>query len=126
MIQKLEELLGPPTEVYQLSQNPLEGSVIRELKIAYFAPSGGTGRVVMATSGGYRSKMRDGRRIEALMILRKEPAGPAFDAVRDLLSTFVLLPEKNGRTLRHGDVVRADLSAFSKMNALLAVPPLPF
>jgi hypothetical protein len=126
MIQQLQQYLGTPAEVFELSQNPVEGSAIGKLKIAYFTPGGGTGRVVFATSGAHRARMNDGRRIEAMMILRKEPAGTAFDAVRNLLSTFVLLPEANGRSLRYGDVIRADLSAFSVMDALILVPPLVF
>jgi hypothetical protein len=126
MIHQLEQYLGPPTELFEFKKNPLESSAIRDLKIAYFAPRGGTGRVVFATSGAFRCRMNDGRRFEAMMILRKEPTGEAFDAVRDLLSTFVLLPEANGRSLRYGDVVRADLSRFSVMDALMVVPPLPF
>ncbi len=120
--------LGTPTELYRMSKNPQKGSAISDLTIAYFAPGGPSSRVVFATVGAYRHRMSDGRRMEALTILRKEPTGAAFEAVRALLSSIVLVPEAYHRTLRHGDILRAReyLAGFSSMDAVLLMPPMPF
>jgi hypothetical protein len=126
MIEQLATFLGAPTETIELSKNPLPRSPIKKLRIGYFAPQGPSSRVVLATSGAHKYRMQNGRRIEAMMVLRKEPAGPAFDAARKLLSTFVLMPEAKRRSIRHGDIIRADLSGFCLMDALLVVPPLLF
>ncbi len=124
----LVEHLGAPDEVFEVSGSPLPNSPVQALNLAYFAPAGPQSPVVFATCGASLYEMNDGRRVEAMMVLRREPQGEAFDAVHRLLASFALFAETNDEVVRVGDVVRAqqELSGFSKMDAILFMPPVPF
>lgn len=123
----LARFLGRPRRVSSLKKGPAAPSKISELAIAQFAPGGPRKPVVFATVGGFEHRMKDGRRIEAMMLFKSEPRASA--AVREILATIVLTPEALGRALRHGDVVNAGsqlalLGATS--SALLLLPPMTF
>jgi hypothetical protein len=124
----LVEHLGPPDEVFEVSGSPIPGSPMQALNLAYFAPAGPHSPVVFATCGAAQYTMKDGRRIEGILILRREPDAEAFDAVHRLLASFALFAEANDQVIRHGDVVHApeELSKFCDMDALLFMPPIPF
>jgi hypothetical protein len=122
------EHLGPPDEVFEVSGSPLPASPVQALNLAYFAPAGPHSPVVFATCGASQYRMKDGRRIEGIVILRREPDGNAFDAVHRMLASFALFAETNDQTIRLGDVVRApeELEKFCGMDAILFMPPIPF
>jgi hypothetical protein len=124
----LVEHLGPPDEVFEVSGSPLPGSPVQALNLAYFAPAGPHSPVVFATCGASQFTMKDGRRVEGILILRKEPTSDEFEAVHRMLASFALFAEANNQVVRHGDVVRApdELSKFCDMDALLFMPPIPF
>ncbi len=124
----LVEHLGAPDEVFEISGSPLPDSPIQAMNLAYFAPAGPSAPVVFATCGACFFEMNDGRRVEAIIILRREPEGTAFDAVHRALASFALFSETNNEAIRYGDVVRAkdELSQFCDMDALLFMPPIPF
>ncbi len=121
----LVEHLGPPQDVYEVSGSPLPGSPIAALNLAYFAPGGPEAPVVFATCGASQFRMNDGRRVEALVILQREPPDAHMEPIRRLLASFALFPEANDEAVRLGDVVRArdELAAFCRMDAILFVPP---
>jgi hypothetical protein len=124
----LVEFLGPPDEVFELTGSPLPGSPVAALNLAYFAPQGPNNPVVFATCGASLFRMQDGRRVEGMVLLRREPAAPAFEAVHKMLAQFALFSESNGTPVRLGDVVRAQdmLRGFCDMDAILFMPPVPF
>jgi hypothetical protein len=124
----LVEHLGPPDEVFEVSGSPIPGSPVQALNLAYFAPAGPHSPVVFATCGASQFTMKDGRRVEGILILRKEPDADAFDAVHRMLASFALFAEANNQVIRQGDVVRApeELSKFCDMDAILFMPPIPF
>lgn len=124
----LVEHLGPPDEVFEVSGSPLPDSPVQSLNLAYFAPAGPHSPVVFATCGASLFQMKDGRRVEAMMVHRREPQAEAFDAVHRLLASFALFAEANDEIVRIGDVVRAptELEGFCKMDAVLFMPPVPF
>lgn len=124
----LVEHLGPPDEVFEVSGSPLPDSPVQALNLAYFAPAGPHSPVVFATCGASLYEMKDGRRIEGIVIMRQEPAGDAFDAVHRMLASFALFAESNDQVIRLGDVVRApeELQQFCSMDAILFMPPIPF
>lgn len=124
----LVEHLGPPDEVFEVSGSPIPDSPVQALNLAYFAPAGPHSPVVFATCGASLYEMKDGRRIEGIVIMRQEPAGDAFDAVHRMLASFALFAESNDQVIRLGDVVRApeELHQFCSMDAILFMPPIPF
>ena len=124
----LVEFLGAPDEVFELSGSPVPGSPMTALNLAYFAPQGPQGPVVFATCGACLAPMADGRRVEGLVLLRKEPTPPVFDAIQRLLAQFALFPETSSAAVQLGDVVRAAemLKPMCAMDAVLFMPPVPF
>ncbi len=124
----LVEHLGPPEEVFEVTGSPLPNSPVQALNLAYFAPQGPAAPVVFASCGASLFQMKDGRRVEALVLLRREPQGDAFEAVHRLLGSFALFPEENDEVIQVGDVVKApeDLTQFCRMDAVLFMPPVPF
>lgn len=124
----LVEHLGPPAEVFEVRGSPIKTSPIQALHLSYFAPGGPEAPVVFSTCGACLFRMNDGRRVEAMMLLRKEPARDAFAAIHRLLSSFAIFAEANNESVRIGDVVRApeDLHKFCGMDAILFLPPVPF
>lgn len=124
----LVEHLGPPQEVFEVRGSPIKTSPIQALHLSYFAPGGPEAPVVFATCGACLFKMNDGRRVEAMMLLRREPSRDAFSAIHRLLSSFAIFAEANNESVRIGDVVRApeDLHKFCQMDAILFLPPVPF
>lgn len=121
--------LGVPQERFELgNSNP--ASAISTLTVDCFLEAKAPGRSVLATVGAYRHRMSDGRRIEALMMLNAStPDRAVLEGVRDLLASFVLIPESQRRSLRYGDVIRAPAllrAAGSGMHALVALPPMAF
>ncbi|MCB9646748.1 MAG: suppressor of fused domain protein [Deltaproteobacteria bacterium] len=124
----LVEYLGPPDEVFELSGSPIPGSPMPALNLAYFAPQGPQNPVVFATCGASLYKMADGRRVEGMVLLRREPEQAAFEAVHKMLAQFALFSEANKTPVRLGDVVRAQdmLRGFCEMDAILFMPPVPF
>lgn len=125
----LDRFLGRPRRVTSLKKGASSSSAITELTFAQFAPGGPRKPVVYATVGGFRHRMSDGRRLEALMVLKSDPRGVGVVAVRELLAAVVLTPEARGRALRHGDVLDAPRSlgpAGSQMTAVLLLPPMTF
>lgn len=126
--QHLVEHLGAPDEVSELTGSPIPGSPVQALNLAYFAPQGPHAPVVFATCGAGLYRMPDGRRVEGLVLLRREPNRDAFGAVHRLLAQFALFSETSGQPVRLGDVVRAPdmLQPFCAMDAVLFIPPVPF
>jgi hypothetical protein len=124
----LVEHLGPPAEVFEVRGSPIKTSPIQALHLSYFAPGGPEAPVVFSTCGACLYKMNDGRRVEAMMLLRREPNRDAFSAIHRLLSSFAIFSEANNEAVRIGDVVRApdDLHKFCGMDAILFLPPVPF
>lgn len=124
----LVEHLGPPQEVFEVRGSPIKSSPIQALHLSYFAPGGPEAPVVFATCGACLFKMKDGRRVEAMMLLRREPSRDAFSSIHRLLSSFAIFSEANNEAVRIGDVVRApeDLHRFCQMDAILFLPPVPF
>lgn len=124
----LVEFLGAPDEVFELSGSPVPGSPMTALNLAYFAPQGPQGPVVFATCGACLAPMADGRRVEGLVLLRKQPSQPVFDAIQRLLAQFALFPETSSAAVQLGDVVRAAemLRPMCAMDAVLFMPPVPF
>jgi hypothetical protein len=124
----LVEHLGRPDEVFEVRGSPLPNSPLQALHLAYFAPGGPDAPVVYATCGACLFKMKDGRRVEGLMLLRKAPDPEAVSAIHRMLSSFAIFAEANSETVRIGDVVRApeNLHRFSHMDAVLFLPPVPF
>ncbi len=118
--------LGAPYEVAELRKNPVSGSPIEMLEIAYFAPGGMQAPVLFATCGLSQSLMENGRRMEGLFMVR--PAPPKPQLVYDLLSAFALYPDKNQVALGIGDVIPGgqELEALCPMDALLVLPPVQF
>jgi hypothetical protein len=124
----LMDHLGPPDEVFEVSGSPLPTSPVQTLNLAYFAPAGPDSPVVYVTCGASLFAMKDGRRVEALTILRREPTPEQADAVHRLLGSFALFAELNDEVVRVGDVVRAEneLAKLSRMDTVLFMPPVPF
>ncbi|MBK6685009.1 MAG: suppressor of fused domain protein [Deltaproteobacteria bacterium] len=124
----LVEHLGQPDEVFEISGSPIPNSPVQSLNLAYFAPGGPHSPVVFATCGASLYRMADGRRVEGLIILRREPNGVGFEGVNKLLGSFALFAESTGQAVRIGDVVRAptELKQFCQMDAVLFLPPVPF
>ena len=124
----LVEHLGPPEEVFEVAGSPNPGSPLQALNLAYFAPKGAQSPVVFATCGASLFRMRDGRRVEALMILNRRPPDHAFEPIRRLLASFALFAEANNEVVQFGDVVRAadELSVLTRMDGVLFVPPFTF
>lgn len=124
----LVEHLGPPDEVFEVSGSPIPGSPMQALNLAYFAPAGPHSPVVFATCGASQYTMSDGRRVEGILIMRREPDSDQFEAVHRMLASFALFPESNNQVIRHGDVVHAtdELRKFCDMDAILFMPPIPF
>lgn len=124
----LVEHLGQPDEVFEISGSPIPNSPVQSLNLAYFAPGGSHAPVVFATCGASLYRMNDGRRVEGLIILRREPNGVGFEGVNKLLGSFALFAESTGQAVRIGDVVRApnELKQFCQMDAVLFLPPVPF
>ena len=118
--------LGAPYEVAELRKNPVKGSPIEMLEIAYFAPGGMQAPVLFSTCGLSQSLMENGRRMEGLFMLRPAPAKPQL--VYDLLSAFALYPDANQVAIGIGDVIPggAELEALCPMDALLVLPPVQF
>lgn len=124
----LVEHLGPPRAVVEVRGSPLPSSPVQALNIAYFAPQGPEAPVVFVTCGASLYTMRDGRRVEAMVLLRREPPPDGFEAVHRLLGAFALFAETHREVVRVGDVVRAndELRQLSSMDAVLFMPPVPF
>lgn len=124
----LVEHLGPPEEVFELEASQVPNSPLATLNLAYFAPGGPEAPVVFATCGASLFRMKDGRRVEALIILAQRPPDAQLPAVRRLLGSFALFAETNDEVVQLGDVVQGgeDLAEFSEMNAVLFVPPFTF
>lgn len=118
--------LGAPYEVAELRRNPVKGSPIEMLEIAYFAPGGMQAPVLFSTCGLSQSLMENGRRMEGIFMMRPAPAKPQL--VYDLLSAFALYPDKNQVSIGIGDVLPggAELEALCPMDALLVLPPVQF
>jgi suppressor of fused protein SUFU len=124
----LVEHLGRPDEVFEVRGSPLANSPLQVLHLAYFAPGGTEAPVVFATCGASLFQMKDGRRVEGIMLLRAAPSPEAVIAIHRMLSSFAIFAEANDETVRVGDVVRApeNLHQFSHMDAVLFLPPVPF
>lgn len=124
----LVEHLGQPDEVFEISGSPIPNSPVQVLNLAYFAPAGPHAPVVFATCGASQYRMPDGRRVEGLIILKREPPAQGFEGVNRLLGSFALFAEGTGQAVRLGDVVRApeELRSFCTMDAVLFLPPVPF
>lgn len=120
--------LGQPDEVVEVRGNPVQGSAIQKLQLAYFAPSGPGSPVVFATCGACQGTMKDGRRVEGIIVLRQEPAREAFASIHRLLCSFASFAEANEGAIRTGDVIRSpeELRQFSTMDAILFLPPVTF
>lgn len=118
--------LGAPYEVCELRRNPVTGSPIELLEIAYFAPGGMQAPVLFSTCGLSQSLMENGRRMEGLFMMRPAPAKP--QPVYDLLAAFALYPDKHQVSVGIGDVIPggAELEALCPMDALLVLPPVQF
>lgn len=118
--------LGEPLSSIEMELSPRPGKKITELGVSCFA-SGEGSNVVFATAGAYGCRMSDGRRVEAVMMLKEAPNEAMTEAVSTLLASFVLLSER--RTLRYGDVVRAPAllrKVKTEMDAMVVLPPMPF
>ena len=102
------------------------GSPLASLNLAFFSPGGPEAPVLFATCGASLYKMSDGRRVEALVILARQPPAEHFEPLRRLLASFALFAEASGQTVQLGDVVRAEaeLAPLCGMDAVLFVPPL--
>ena len=126
--QHLVEHLGPPLDVFEVHGSPDPGSPLSTFNVAFFAPDGADGPAIMATCGASLFRMKDGRRVEALVMLAPPPPPDRVDAVRRLLASFAVFPETSGDVVRLGDVVRAEaeLAPFSRMDAIVFVPPFTF
>ena len=126
--QHLVEHLGPPEEVFEVTGSPLPNSPVQALNLAYFSPQGPQSPVVFATCGASLFTMKDGRRIEGLVILRREPDAEGFASVQRLLGSFSLFAESNDEVIQINDVLHApkELTQFCQMDALLFMPPIPF
>ncbi|MCK6551858.1 suppressor of fused domain protein, partial [Myxococcota bacterium] len=124
----LVEHLGAPDEVYEVRGSPIPTSPIQALHLSYFAPGGPEAPVVFATCGAALFTMKDGRRVEAMMLFRRQPEPDAIAAIHRMLSSFAVFSEANDEAVRIGDVVRAgdDLHQFCAMDAILFLPPVPF
>lgn len=125
--QHLVKYLGPPTNVVNVSGSPIPDSPISSLNIAYFAPQGDQAPVAFATSGIYQFQMQDGRRLEALMLLRGAPDPTGIEAIQRLMAQFALFIQSSA-PVQPGDVVGAEeeLAHFSDMDTVLFLPPIPF
>lgn len=124
----LVQHLGPPQEVFEVRGSPIPTSPIQALHLSYFAPGGPEAPVVFATCGACLFKMNDGRRVEALMLFRRQPTVESFPPIHRVLASFAIFSEANNEAVRIGDVVRApeDLHQFCRMDAVLFLPPVPF
>ena len=124
----LVEHLGAPKAVFEVSGSPLADSPVQTLNLAYFCPQGADAPVVFATCGASLFEMKDGRRVEGLVLLHKEPDAAAFASVQRLLGSFALFAESNDEAIQVNDVLHVpdDLTAFCAMDAVLLIPPVPF
>lgn len=120
--------LGAPHDVVELSGNPDPAAPLTRLEVACFAPAGLGSPVVYATCGVSSATMRDGRRIEALCILRPAPSKEGALALVRLLGRLGLHAATSEAPLAPGSVLRGveGLEALTPMNLLLALPPLTF
>ncbi|MEM7677487.1 MAG: suppressor of fused domain protein, partial [Myxococcota bacterium] len=120
--------LGPPAEVYQLPGSAMPNSPITAVQLAVFAPGGPESPFIYVTCGASLYRMKDGRRVEAMFVLPRQPPPPVAEHVRRLLGAFALFPEANNEVVKLGDVIRAadELAPISSMEALLFLPPFTF
>lgn len=120
--------LGRPTTVFEVRGSNQPGSVLAKLQIAHFSPKGPNGPGLFATCGASAYMMPDGRRIEGVLMLNPKPPQEAFGAIHRILSSFAIMAEARGQPVRVGELVRAGelLGAFSKMAAVVFMPPLLF
>jgi hypothetical protein len=123
----LVEHLGTPAQILELRGGPLPSSPVQTLQLALFAPNGPEGPVVFATCGACLFTMNDGRRIEAVIILRGVPKQESLEPLHRLLASFAVFAEANDVAIAVGDVVHAadELGAISAMGSLIFLPPLP-
>ena len=124
----LVEHLGPPTAVFEFSGSPVPNSPITGLNVALFTPGGPQGPAVYATSGASLFRMKDGRRVEALVVLNRPAPEDRNPAIHRLLGSFSFFAESNNEVVLPGDVVRAadELAPICRMDAVLFVPPITF
>ncbi|MEO1334825.1 MAG: suppressor of fused domain protein [Myxococcota bacterium] len=120
--------LGPPAEVYQLPGSSQPNSPITAVQLAVFAPGGPEAPYIYVTCGASLFCMKDGRRVEAMFVLPRQPPPHISEHVRRLLGAFALFPEANDQVVKLGDVIRAadELAPISSMQALLFLPPFTF
>lgn len=118
---------GEPEQV-QVMQGGAAPDAIPQLHVAQFAPEGPTSPNVFATCGASLYEMEDGRRIEGIVICRREPTEEERQGILRLLGRFSLFPATQKAVFRPGDLIDAkeDLAAFCDMDSVLMLPPLPF
>ncbi len=126
--QHLVSHLGAPADVVSIRGNPDPKARLQEIEVATFAPGGTDQPVVFATCGVSRIELADGRFVEGMTIVHRMPSKAHTEAIQRLLGSFALFVEQNTQPVGLGDVVRSkdDVEAFSDMEALVFMPPLPF
>jgi hypothetical protein len=120
--------LGQPSRVMELKGNPTPGSAIQRLEIAVYAPGGGGSTTLFATCGMSQHAMQDGRRMEVVLMARPEPDKDRAAAIHTALGVLAVYAEHNKVSLGPGSVIFSpeEIKRFSKMDALVLLPPLPF
>jgi hypothetical protein len=123
----LMQSFGQPEQV-QVMQGSSAPDIIPQLHVAQFAPEGPSSPNVFATCGSALYQMEDGRRVEGLMIARRDPPDEEKQGMLRMLGRFALFPATQKAVFNVGDLIDAkqDLSSFCDMDTILMLPPLPF
>jgi len=122
----LVQTLGPPLEVLELSGSP--DKRLAKLEVATWQPAGPTGPLIMASCGISRLVMPDGRRMEALMLVRPVPSKDDTAVLVKLLGRFGLLIANATGSIPPGTVIRApeEMAPVSTMPDLVLLPAITF
>jgi hypothetical protein len=120
--------LGAPRDVIQITGNPRPESALASLDVAIFAPGGPKQPAIYATVGVSAMAMPDGRHLEGIVVARPPLSAAQEEGIVRLLGSFALFLESHDKPLGPGDVIRSkdEVGAFSDMDAVLFLPPVPF
>lgn len=118
--------LGMPQQVLDLRSK--KGPVDR-LEVAMFLPPNHQpGPAIFVTVGACRRQMPNGKRFEAVMMVKPRPDKALAEMVAHLLTGLAVYPTVHNEDIGPGAVLKSaeEIRASTGMDALVLLPPIPF